>query len=213
MAAPPSLRDPKNQQEWYDTLESWIPSWFFLEEDNQVAHVQALALILSYNDSQVYEHVMQTYIQNAEGLVLDEFATNRGLSRLPGELDAQFRVRIRNISFDGDCPTLKQLVDSVLIAGESTIIEDYESQLFLSRNQFYNRGSILVEEIENVFTVLVDKQVHEPYSFMNNEYFMDRDNFIGAYTSSDYVFELIKAIIDDNKATGTLYRVIERLGS
>jgi hypothetical protein len=208
-----ALEDPLTQEQWYDKLESWIPTWYFLTEDNQVAHLQALAFILSYHDGQVHEHVRQTFITYAEDEVLNEFARNRGIERLPGELDAQFRIRIRNISNDSDCPTLKSLIDSILMAGEATIIEDFESQLFLNREQFYSRDSILVEQIENVFTILVDKQLHEPYSFHSREYFMDRDYFIGTGLSSDYVFNLIQAIVDENKATGTLYRVIERLES
>lgn len=208
-----SLQNPLTQEQWYERLEGWIPSWFFLDEDNQVAHIQALALILSYHDDQVWQHVRQTFITYGEGAVLDEMGRERNVTRLPGELDTQYRIRLRNISNDSDCPTLKQLIDSVLIAGEATIIEDFNSQLFLNREQFYNRGSILVDQIENVFSILVDKQLHPPYSFMNREYFMDREDFIGTQTTSDYVFDLIQAIVDDNKAVGTLYRVIERLGS
>lgn len=216
-----TLEDPQTIDDWYKKLKSWIPSWYFLDEidnvnsqsGNQVAHLYALARILSYNDQQAHEHVRSTFIEYAEGSVLDEMGRERKVLRLPGELDAQYRIRIRNISFNGDCPTLKQLIDSVLIAGESKIIEDWNSSLYFNRDFFYNRGDLLLEKIENVFTILVDKQLHEPYSFFDREYFYNRGDFVGTGLSSEYVFELIKAIVDENKAKGTLYRVVEKIGS
>lgn len=202
------------KEQWYEKLKSWIPEdWYLNNPEFQDAHLWGLAALYAYLDNEVSQTAKETFITDATGRQLDEHGVERTIPRIEDELDAQYRPRLRNITNRSNCPDLKELVDAVLIAGESSFIEDFKSDVFLNREFFYNRGHILVEKIVNVFTILVDKQVHEPFSFFNRGFFANRGDFIGRQTSSDYVFELIQGILCEEKATGTLYRLYERLGS
>lgn len=205
--------EPLTQEQWYDKIRSWIPSWYFLEEDNQEAHIYALSFLFAEMDGEIAQHFKETFITEGTGTQLDEHGVERTIPRIAGELDAQYQIRLRNITNKSNCPDLKELIDQVLFAGQATFIEDYDATVFLDRELFYNRGSLLLDQIVNVFTILVEKQVHAPYSFFDREYFCGREDFLGDNNSSDYVFSLIQAIINEEKATGTLYRVVERLGS
>ena len=109
------------------------------------------------------------------------------------------------------CPAIKALVDALLIVGEATVLEDFEGNVFFDREEFYNRGRIMIDPIKDTFSIIVDMQLHEPYSFYDREDFMEREDFIGANNSPLKIFNLIVEQVNANKAFGTLYRVIERV--
>ena len=201
------------QEQWFERLKGWVPSWFFEEEEYNVAVFQAIAAVLARLDLAGLEHVSQTYIDQAEAGFLDEHGNERTVPRGPGELDNNYRVRIRNIANTSSCPSIKQIVDALLDVGEATIVEDFEAQIFLNREVFYNRGYIFLIPIKDTFSIIVDKQVHAPYSFYDREYFYTRESFIGTNESSIELFELIVEAVNRAKALGTLYRVIERVGA
>ena len=213
MATLPLSLTPQTQEQWYQKIRSFIPEWYFEEEDNQEAHIQGLAKMFSVMEQDIIDHVMATYIEYAEASTLEEHGDERSVVRSQGELDAQYRERIRNIKNESNCPDIQALVDKFLIIGTSTIIEDFNNSLFASRGAYANRGYIVLEPVINVFSILVDKQLHEPYSFASREYFASRGDFAGTSESSEYVFGRIQEAINTNKALGTLYRVIEKIGA
>lgn len=200
------------QEEWFQRLSGWVPQWFFEEEVQNVAVFQGIAAVLAKLDAVGLQHISQTYLETAEAGYLDEHGAERNTPRVAGELDSQYRVRIRNIVNSSNCPAIKQLVDALLDVGEATIVEDHEGTIFLDREVFFNRGAILVTEIMNTFSIIVDNQVHAPYSFYTREYFFGREDFIGTNESSLELFQLIVEAVNRAKALGTLYRVIERVG-
>lgn len=204
---------PQSQLVWYNKIRSFIPNWFFEEEDNQEAHIQGLAKLFSELDKEITDHVDETFISKAEGDFLEQHGAERSVDKLTGEFDAQYSERIRNIKNESNCPDLKSQVDAILMIGESEIVEDYNSTIFVGDESFVNRGSIVLEEIVNVFSILVEKQLHEPYSFVGREYFAERDEFVGTALSSEYVFKLLQEAVNTNKGLGTLYRVIEKIGA
>lgn len=198
------------QQQWYEKLRSFVPLWYFETEENQVAHMQAVAAVLEASDDDIIDHCDQTFITKATGEFLDEHGFERSLSRIGLELDPQFRNRIRNLGNKSNCPDLQALIDLFLMVGTATITEDYNSAIFANRESFVNRGTVVIDPIEQAFSVLVDKQIHAPYSFVDREYFSDREDYVGTNESSQYVFDLIVQVVNQNKACGVLYRVIER---
>lgn len=200
-----------SQSQWYEKLKSWVPQWFFETEYYQKAHWQALAKVLADMEVVLDDHIMETFIAQASGSFLDEHGIERNLTRLINEMDSQFSVRIRNLTNSTNKPAIKQIVDGLLEVGEATILEDYEAIVFCNRETFANRGYLTIEQIYNAFSIIVDRQVHAPYSFLDREYFATRENFIGRQESSLELFELIVEAVNRAKALGVLYRLIERL--
>lgn len=202
-----------SQEDWYKKLKSFVPGWFF-EEEEQIneAVFQGLAALFSELELRADEHQAETFILQADSGYLDEHGFERNLTRGDGELDPPFAERIRNIINTSNRPAIKALVDALLEVGESTVVEDFDHNLYFNRESFFNRGEIFIDAIYNVFSIIVDRQVHAPYSFYDREYFYTREDFIGTNESSLKLFELIVDAVNRAKALGTLYRLVERVG-
>jgi hypothetical protein len=201
------------EQEWYERIVSFIPSWYFEDKEAQEAHARGLAAIMVAIDEDIRDQVNQTFISLSTGDNLNEHGRERSVTRLPGEFDAQYRERVRNIKNESNRPDIQAAVNNILMVGTAEIREDFQGLAFVSRGEYVNRGTIILDQIVNAFSILVDKQIHEPYSFVGRELFADREDYVGTVTSSDYVFDLLLEVVNTNKALGTLYRVIERVGS
>lgn len=200
------------QAQWYAKLKNWVPIWFQKDQTRATAILQAMAKILAARHTEMLEHWEQTFIAQADGSNLDFHGDERSLDRLSGETDTNYSVRIRNIINQSYCAAIKGLVDQLLINGECTIVEDYNAQIFFDREVFLNRDTLfLTDVIHNTFTILVPKQLHAPYSFLDRENFSDREDFIGAAESNLEVFELILEAVNAAKAVGTFYRIVELL--
>lgn len=199
------------QEKWFNKIKSWIPTWFYEDRKLETAYLKALAKILASAQIDMEDQAAMTFIDTSVAGFLELHGNERGIERNAGEFDPSYRIRIRNaLTSNADKSSLKRLVDTILINGKCAIIEDFENDLFFNRSTFFNRGYIVAEKIVNTFSVVVDNQVHAPYSFMNRENFMNRSDFIGQQESSIDLFNLIVKILNDNKALGTFFRVIER---
>lgn len=203
----------RTKEEWFQTLKSWVPEWFFERDANNQGLFYAMAEILTLQGVEIEDTISQTFIDQADGSYLDLHGDERNVDRLSGEFDTQYAVRIKSKSLLSQLskPALLAIINQLLIKGQAAIKEDWEGGTFFNRESFFNRGEIVIQPIENTFTIVVDRQLHDPYSFFNREYFVSRGDFIGTTESSDYVFQLILNAVNDNKAFGTLYRIIERL--
>lgn len=197
------------KEQWFLKLRSWVPSWVFEEEKTNVALFRGIARLLSEIDADKDTLIAQTFIDQATDY-LDQHGSERDVLRLSGELNPPYRVRIKSngIVFLGDKPDLAALINKILIRGIASIKEDWEGGTFIGQS-YLNRGEVLVENTKDVFTIVVDRQVHEPFSFLGG-YFVG-DSYCGATESNPELFELIVETVNANKAFGSLYRVIERL--
>jgi len=200
----------KTKEQWYSLLSSWVPQWWFNQVQTQEAVMYGFAAVLERLDGDLQDHFTETFICLSKDGYMDEHGLERNLSRLNGELDPEFCQRIRNIVNSSNCPAIKQLVDALLDVGECTIIEDWQGGSFFSREAFFNRGFLLIDLIYNAFSIVVDLQVHAPYSFYSREYFMNREDFVGTNESSFELFERIVDAVNAAKALGTVYRLVER---
>jgi hypothetical protein len=199
------------QEQWYNKLKTSFPKWFFQEEENQIALLQGIAKMFSEIETDIDNHIDETFISTAIGLFLDTHGGERSIDRLSGEFDAQYRERIRRLSNQSNKVAIKAIVDSLLMLGQCIIVEDFEGGIFCNREYFVNRAAILIDPlIENTFSIIVDKQLHAPYSFVDREYFCNRGAFVGTIYSSQYIFDLIVEAVNRAKALGTLYRIVER---
>lgn len=200
------------EQFWFDKLKTFVPECFFSDSGISEAYFHGIAKVLNRIECQLDEHFTETFICNAVEGFLDEHGLERNITRTSGELDFQLSERIKNITNSTSCVEIQRIVDALLDVGTATILEDFDAELFFDREDaFYNRGDLLIDPIYNVFSIIVDKQVHEPYSFFDRENFYDREDFIGRQDSSLALFELIVEAVNRAKALGVLYRLVERL--
>lgn len=201
----------KTKLQWYDRLKGWLPTWWFEKTENQEAILMGMAAVLERLELDLDDHFRETFICQAEGAYVDEHGSERNTPRNEFELDSVYCNRIRNIVNTTNCPSIKSAVDALLEVGTCDINEDWEGSPFFDREYFCDRGDIMIDAIVNTFSIIVDRQVHAPYSFYSRDNFCDREDFIGRHESSLELFQLIIDLVNRNKALGTLYRVIERV--
>lgn len=197
------------KDQWLVKLKANVPVWFFEESDKNLAIFSGIAAVLAAIDEDAQALFLETFILTASTDTLDTYGDERSIVRLGSELDSLYKERLRNISNQSNCPAIKRAVDNIVIAGEAIIIEDFESDLFMDREAFLNRNQILISAFLNAFSILVEKQLHEPYSFSNREYFSDRKDFVGRAESDQGVFDLILQEVNRIRMCGTFFRIIE----
>lgn len=198
--------------EWSSKIKSWVPTWFYHEKTVESALIEGLARVFSEIDSDVSDEIAQTFIGKAVSGYLGMHGDERSVKKFADEFDADFRKRVRAaaVTSRANIPALQELLNKIVIRGKASINEDYESGLFFNRGCFLNRGSIAIVPIHNTFTVVVDKQVHEPFSFIGRDSYFNRGAFFGQIESNSKIFELLIRTINENKAFGTLFRIVER---
>lgn len=193
----------------YDKLKGLIPSWFFEEEALNDAYFHGIASTLLQTQSDAEALLGQTFIDEATGEILDMHGEERSKTRLPGENDTLYQSRIRNLSNSCTKPDLLALVRSLIITGNASIREDFNDTVYASRGYYASREAIVCDRIENTFSVIIDKQVHAPYSFASRAHFASRETYAGSHESLLAVLQAIVQAVNDNKALGTLYRLVE----
>jgi len=200
------------QEQWFEQIKGAIPSWVFQKEKSAYATFMALAKVCESLQYRMQDHLDDTFITSATSTVLNTHGAERTIPRLTEELDPSYRVRVRNLFNQSNPQALADFINGILVAGTARIQEDFNSVVFASREFFCNRAAVFLDDpIHNTFSIVVDKQIHEPYSFASREYFCDREGFAGTFVSLDEVFDLILQIVSDNKALGTFFRIIELL--
>lgn len=201
--------------QWLAKLTGWVPEVIFREERLQIAHFKGIAGDIERLQLDADDHVAETFILNAIGDLLDEHGRERDVIRLTGEVDAVYRPRVQKLTNQSNCPAIKELVDTFLVQGESQVVEHETGRPFFDRDAFLDRAAVFSTINYNAFSILVDRQVHDPFSFFgpgpNRDSFLNRDVFIGTNISSQSVFDLIADTVNKNKAYGVLYRIIEAL--
>ena len=198
--------------QWYAEIKTCVPAWFWEKEVNSKAWAMALAAVAEQLQIVVGKHFTDTMIMQSAAGVLDSHGYERSTTRLDQEVDPDYAVRVQNLFNQSNIPALVALINKILVAGTARIEEDFNSVPFCSREFFCNRAALfLADPLVNGFSVVVDKQVHAPFSYLDREYFASREAFAGTSISLDRVFTLIKKITDDNKAGGTVYRIYELL--
>lgn len=199
-----------SESEWMEKFKSYLPNWFFTKEQTQVAILQGVAFSLSETQKQIDEETSQLFVGLAEGIYLDALGQEVDVIRKFGEFDSLYRSRIRSLPNKSDFASIKFLIDQVLYNGESNIIEFFKSQLFFNREVYFNRGSVFIDEVINVFIVEIPRQRSPFTAFFDRDAYASRGEFFASISDSDYVFRLIQEIIDENKALGTQYYLIEK---
>jgi len=198
------------QAQWYEKLKNLIPRHVFEEEVNNKAIFNGIAKCLAAAQTNYEDYFRETNISVSDTKYLEEHADERSVVRQSGETDSSFQLRVRNIKNKSNKPALKTLIDQLLITGESIIIEDWAGGSFCDREYFCSRHDIIIDEIKDAFSVIIDKQVIVPDSFCDREDFSDRENFVGTNQTPASLYTALTALVNENRAFGCLYRVIER---
>lgn len=200
-----------SQAQWLAKLKSWVPDWYFQTSHYNEAIFSGWALVFSEVQQNADQFFAQTLITESEDEYLDLHGFERGFFRLPLEINPSYAKRVQSLLNQSNPPAIEDLVNSVLIVGTCTIREHgFGDIICLNRGSFLNRSEVYTDSYYNTFTIIVDEQIHAPYSFLSRGCFFDRSNFFGTSQSDVTVFDLILQIVNNVKAAGTLYRVLER---
>lgn len=209
------------QQQWFNRLQSWVPSWFFELSGVNYAHFWALAKLLAQEELIAEKKLNDTYITFAEGAYLDHKGEEWGVFRLFGESDADYRVRIRkSIARSGvDKISIQELVTS--LTGPLSLVQEWhDSHNFANSGAYANIGHLMLEEEYNQFYVFIDRieNLFPPSSFMNLDAFLDTRSFLVDNEfnwdvpsgEGEANFEAIWQAIQDAKAAGVRFTLTER---
>lgn len=199
------------QQQWYNKLRSWVPTWYFETEKYNDAIFQGWAKVFSQAQQNAEDHQKQNFILQCETLFLDLQGDERNYKRLPRETNPVYAKRVQSLLNKSNGPSIQDLVNEILIVGTCTLREHGLGDIICAnRGSFLNRREVFTNIYYNTFTLIVERQIHPPYSFLNRSYFLSRGNFLGSNHSDQTVFDLILEVVNNVKAAGTLYRVLER---
>jgi hypothetical protein len=116
------------QQQWYDKIKRFLPSWYFEDLNHQHGHLMGLSKLMETFQADVAAHIGETFIETAAGDFLDEHGDERTVLRLSGELDPSYRERIRILTNTVTYTNLKNLVDALLDSG-NLLTEDGDGLL------------------------------------------------------------------------------------
>lgn len=198
-----------SQAQWYARIHAILPDWWWEEEKLQVGHAMGLAKMLEQTQSVADQHVAITFIENADGEFLDEMGAERQRPRLLNEDEGPYRERIRNLYNQANAPALQKIVEALIFTGDAVVRNNPYDAPFFSRECFFNRKWVYSELSYNTFEVVISKQLKAPYSFMGVEYFMSREDCMGAGESDQKLLDSIVAAVEANKALGTVFRFLE----
>lgn len=200
-----------SKDEWFKKLKNLVPAWVFQDSAENVAIFSGIAKILEQNQQDYEAQIQETFIDTATEDYLNLHGDERSIKQFDNENISAYRERVKKIVNSSNLPAIKSLVDALLIRGESTIIEhDRSVSNFLNRGSFLDRNIIDYDVLYNAFTILIDFQIPDPETFFNRGSFLDREFIGGSNTSSDNVFKNVIDAVNENKAYGTVYRLIER---
>lgn len=200
----------QTRDQWFGKLKSWLPAWFTSTPFIQEPILYALAKILSDQESDRDGLAAETYIDTADSGYLDLLGSERSVTRGTDEPDDLYRERVRKLRNTSDPTSLKDLVDAALEIGECAILAPYRDAPFLSRGAFLGCDAVPSDIKKNFFTVMIDKQEAPATTFASRDAFSSRSSFAGTTVSLDAVYQLIQRILDENKAFGVMYRIVER---
>lgn len=198
-----------NQEQWFEKIKSLIPSWV-IREKNSKALFMAMAKVIASKHQELQDHLDETFIDSSSEDFLMLHGEERRKSIIRGETETVFKRRVKEINNISNLPDLKNMIDSFLIRGKSTVIEHHSASNFLNRGAFANRNIIDFTVLYNAFTIMVDHQIPEPVTFLNRGVFSDRGYLQGSNVSSRELFDSLVTAINKNKVFGTVYRLIER---
>jgi hypothetical protein len=173
---------------WYARLQTWLPTWFFANQQHQDAVLTGVAETLAEGGSEVDSLIGETFITRA-GQFLSTHGDERGVYKKSTESDDQFRLRVQRASSASNLgiEDIRATVAAMINGGTSYWVHpDYECGSFCDRSYFCNRRDVVFDVVTPGFTVFVDNQANPS------------------------LLQLIADAIREQKAFGVVFRFIER---
>lgn len=177
------------KQQWFEKIRGWVPTWFFSSPEYQVAVFNAIAKLLASSDTEMRAQFDETFITRAMGAMLDQHGYERGIIRYLNESDANYAERIRNLANVLTPASVYILANAFLLTGIAKLIEHNITGTFFDRDGFLDRQEVYTDINYNTFSVVI------PYQ--------------GATSEADQALLAIATTINNSKALGTLYRIVE----
>jgi len=196
--------------QWLKKIRRFVPSWWFTNEKYAPAVFQAFSSELSGIQEDSDDHFKATFLLQATSPALDAHGAERNKTRLLGESDSIYALRIQRITSQTFRTAIEALVNSLLLVGPCEIFEAPFDSPFCSRSFFCSRGTLLTNVRINFFWIVVPKQLHNPYSFVSRSVFCSRLYFAGSLDVTEIVFNSIIKAVDEMKAFGVMYGVVEK---
>jgi hypothetical protein len=179
------------QDEWYEKIKAWVPTWFFSNPSYQVALFQAIAKLLASADTEMRAQFDETFITRAMELMLDQHGYERGIIRYVDETDGNYSERIRNLANVLTPDSVLILANAFIINGRANVVEHNIEGIFCDRDSFISRQEVFSDIFYNTFSVVI------PYQGNNQ--------------AAERALIAIATTINNSKALGTLYRLVETL--
>lgn len=187
--------------QWYDKLKSWVPSWYFEGDEQQVCFSRGVfkgfAAILSQVQEDCDDQQASTFIMNDKDIapIIDLHGAERNQPR-NGELDAPYKIRIRDSLFKHmDESALADSINAQLESGTVTMIENSQNGFFdddISTAIFFDDSADNSRWLDS----------HKWYNWWTAIIPLQPD------ADRDTIFANVIAAIEANKAYGTTYDIL-----
>lgn len=150
----------QTQEQWYEKLKSWVPSWWFTQDLHYNRAVfMGLAKVFAQLELDRESHFNETFIVQSTDPVVYAHGDERGVEQLTSETLDSYKLRIRDFKNTTDLASLQAKIDAVLPDAVALIIENWQHGFFdddyfyganearwLSKTRFYNWLTIIVPE-------------------------------------------------------------------
>lgn len=156
--------------QWYAKLKKFVPSWYFEGDEQAVCYTRGvfkgLAAVMAAVQSDADDQQAVTFIMNAADVApyTDLHGSERSVIRQPGELDAAYKIRIRDGLFvQVGSIQLIPAVNAALNNGAGEFVENYQYGFFddaADSGFFYDTTSRYLESQKwyNWWTVFIPIQ-------------------------------------------------------
>ena len=198
------------QSQWYAKISKFVPSWWFEKYVYAPAIFQGIAAVFAQIQQDTDDAQSATFILQSPSPILDMLADERSVTRLPGETNVPFALRVQSMFNQANPIALMKLINSVLIVGTATLRQHGLGDKIFIGQSYLNRFEVFTYISYNTFTIAIEKQLPAPNSFLDNGFYLNEGAYLGTNESSALVLALLNLIINDNQACGTLYRLFER---
>lgn len=198
------------QQEWFEKIASFVPSWWFTEQGHYAEAIfQGLAAVFAQVEQDSEDQFDQTFLTRATSPVLDLLGSERHIDPLPGETPALYLKRIQQITSHPAKADILAFIDSILLTPGAKIFQAPQDSPYCSRGSFCGRDDYLLQLRKNFFLVVVPKQVHAPYSFTGRSLYCGRGSYVGSLDSTAAAYATIIAGVNQLKAFGVMWGLVE----
>ena len=202
-------------EKWKNKLDSFVQKEIYANNKSFDAALTAAAVIFDDIEKILNYHINQVSIDLSERPFLLQTGLDQGENIKPNESLDDYRNRLKNFSFSVNCNAILAIANFHLKNKNAFIVEDFNFDLFLNEDLFLNRNFIIIDPVDNTFSLIIPNQnLNSDVAFFGSDFY-NRESFLTDKAEdagfSDDMFANMIEDIKNKKALGTDYRVIERV--